>query len=110
MSVNDCVIDETGALVGVVSDVGTNWCTVLTIVDTDTSMGARVFRTKDLGLAQGDFSLMGENRLRLDYLPADSSLPVSYTHLAPAHCPPPGGRPAGRFPARRAAPGPSPAC
>ena len=61
-------------MVGVVSDVGTNWCTALTIVDTDTSMGARVFRTKDLGLAQGDFSLMGENRLRLDYLPADSSL------------------------------------
>lgn len=74
VSVNDCVIDETGALVGVVSEVGTNWCTVLTIVDTDTSMGARVFRTKDLGLAQGDFSLMDENRLRLDYLPADSSL------------------------------------
>lgn len=47
---------------------------MLTIVDTDTSMGARVFRTKDLGLAQGDFSLMDENRLRLDYLPADSSL------------------------------------
>lgn len=74
VAVNDCVIDETGALVGVVSEVGTNWCTVLTIVDTDTSMGARVFRTKDLGLAQGDFSLTDENRLRLDYLPADSSL------------------------------------
>lgn len=70
----DCVIDETGALVGVVSQVGYNWCTVLTIVDTDTSLGAQVFRTRDLGLAVGDFSLMGEDRLRLDYLPADSQL------------------------------------
>ena len=33
VEVNDCVIDETYALVGVVSEVGLNWCTVLTIVD-----------------------------------------------------------------------------
>ena len=72
--VNDCVIDETSAQVGVVSEVGYNWCSVLTIVDTDTSLGARVFRTKDLGLAIGDFSLMGETRLRLDYLPAGCQL------------------------------------
>ena len=70
----DCVIDETYALVGVVSEVGLNWCTVLTLVDTDTSMGAKVFRTRDLGLAVGDFTLMRENRLRLDYLPADCQL------------------------------------
>jgi len=70
----DCVIDETYALVGVVSEVGLNWCTVLTLVDTDTSMGAQVFRTRDLGLAVGDFTLMRENRLRLDYLPADCQL------------------------------------
>ena len=74
VEVNDCVIDETGALVGVVSEVGYNECTVMTIVDTDTSLGAQVFRTKDLGLAQGDFSMMGKERLRLDFLPADCQL------------------------------------
>lgn len=74
VAVNDCVIDETGALVGIISRAGTNWSTVLTIVDTDTSLGARVFRTKDLGIAQGDFSLMGDGLLRLDYLTADSQL------------------------------------
>lgn len=74
VEVNDCVIDETGALVGIISEAGTNWSTVLTLVDTDTSLGAQVFRTKDLGLAQGEFSLMGQDRLRLDYLPADCQL------------------------------------
>lgn len=74
VEVNDCVIDETGALVGIISESGTNWSTVLTLVDTDISLGAQVFRTKDLGLAQGDFSLMGEERLRLNYLPADCQL------------------------------------
>ena len=65
---------ETGALVGVISQAGLNWSTVLTLVDTDTSLGAQVFRTKDLGVAQGDFSLMEQKRLRLDYLPANSQL------------------------------------
>ena len=74
VEVGDSVIDATGALVGVVDEAGYNWCTVLTTVDTDTSLGARVFRTKDLGLAQGDFALMGENLLRLDYLPSDCEL------------------------------------
>jgi len=71
---NDCVITETGYLVGVVSEVGSNWCTVLNIVDTDTSMGAQVFRTDDIGVAEGDFSLMSRSRLRLDYLPAGTQL------------------------------------
>ena len=74
IEVGDCVIDETGALVGVISQAGLNWSTVLTLVDTDTSLGAQVFRTKDLGVAQGDFSLMEQKRLRLDYLPANSQL------------------------------------
>lgn len=74
VAVNDCVVTASNELVGIVSEVGTNWCTVLTVVDTDTSLGAQVFRTKDLGLAQGDFSMMGEDRLRLDYLPAGSQL------------------------------------
>ena len=74
VAVGNSVIDATGALVGVVSEAGYNWATVLTTVDTDTSLGARVFRTKELGIAQGDFSLMGENLLRLDYLPTDSDL------------------------------------
>ena len=74
LEVGDCVMDEQGNLVGTVSDVVTNWATILTLVDTETSIGAQVFRTGDLGVAQGNFSLMGENRLRLDYLPAECDL------------------------------------
>ena len=74
VEVNDCVIDETGAMVGTICEVGLNWSRLLTLADTDTSLGAQVFRTKDLGLAQGDFSMMGKERLRLDFLPADCQL------------------------------------
>ena len=70
----DCVMDMTGAMVGVVSQTGTNWCTVLTLTDMETSVGAQVFRTKELGVAEGNFALMERGRLRLDYLPADCKL------------------------------------
>ena len=74
LEVNDCVISETGALVGLISEVGTNWAIVLTLVDTDTSLGAQVFRTKDLGVAEGNFSLMESGLLTLKYLPAECQL------------------------------------
>ena len=74
VAVNNCVITEEGFLVGVVTEVGYNWCTVLTVTDTDTSLGAEIFRTEDIGVAEGDFALMGEGRLKLSYLPAECTL------------------------------------
>lgn len=74
IEVGNLVVTETGYLVGVIDSVGSNWSTLLTLVDTDTSLGAQVFRTQDLGLAQGDFSLMSEERLCLDFLPQEASL------------------------------------
>lgn len=76
VAVNNCVVTEEGFLVGIVTQVGLNWCTVLTVLDTDTSLGALVFRSGDVAVAQGDFVLMNENRLSLTYLPADCELLV----------------------------------
>ena len=73
IAVGDCVITERYELVGAVSEAGYNWCTVLTVIDTDSSLGARVFRTGDVGLAQGDFALMGQGLLELSYLPNEGS-------------------------------------
>ena len=74
MEEGDCVIDGQGNLVGRISEVGYNWSTVLTVVDTDTSLGARVYRTQDIGIANGDFALMERGQLRLDSLPVSSQL------------------------------------
>ena len=74
VAVNDCVINSEYSLVGIVSEVGLNWCTVLTIVDTDTELGALVFRTGDVAVAEGDFALMAQHRLRLSYLPPSLTL------------------------------------
>ena len=74
VKMGNCVIDPTGALVGVIERAGTNWSTMRTLIDTDTSIGAQVFRTKELGVLQGEFSLMEKGQVRLDFLPADSRL------------------------------------
>ena len=70
----DCVITQTGALVGVVSEVGLNWSVVSTIINTDTEMGGIVTRTYSAGVLEGDFSLMNQNRLKLNYLPEGAQL------------------------------------
>lgn len=71
VAVGDCVVTEEGFLVGVVTEAGLNWCTIRTILDSDTSIGATVFRSGQNAVAQGDFALMGEGRLRLAYLGAN---------------------------------------
>lgn len=68
VEVGDCVVTEAGYLVGVVTEAGLNWSTVRTILDSETSIGALVFRTGGTAVAEGDFSLMGEGALALDYL------------------------------------------
>lgn len=71
VEIGNCVVTETGYLVGVVTDVGLNWSTVRTILDSESSIGALVFRSKSTVLAQGDFALMREGRLTLSYLGTD---------------------------------------
>ena len=70
----DCVITETGVLVGVVDQVGINWSTVSTIINTDTEIGGIVTRTYSAGVLEGDFSLMNQGKLKLNYLPEGAQL------------------------------------
>ena len=76
VTANDVVVAGEGYLVGVVTEVGLNWCTVQTILDTDTELGALLFRTGDVVIAEGDFALMQKKRLKVSYLPQDSALLV----------------------------------
>lgn len=71
---NSCVIDQYWNLVGIVSETGLNWSTVTTIVDTDIELGGLIVRTGGAAILEGDFSLMGEGRLKLSYLPENSEL------------------------------------
>ena len=68
VAIGDCAIDEYGNLVGVVTDAGLNWCAVTTILDTTSAIGATVFRTEQVAVAQGQLGLMSEGQLALTYV------------------------------------------
>lgn len=70
----DCVVTQTGVLVGVVAETGLNWSTVSTVIDTETEIGGIVTRTYSAGVLEGDFSLMNEGKLKLNYLPEGAQL------------------------------------
>ena len=76
VAVGDCVVDQYGNLVGVITEVGYNWSTLATVVDPSTEIGGRIPRTDDEAVLEGDFTLVGEGRLKLSYLP-ENTVPIS---------------------------------
>ena len=74
LEVGDCVISETGALVGVITKVGLNWSTVSTLIDPSIELGGIVNRTYSAGVLEGDFTLMSQGKLKLSYLPDSAQL------------------------------------
>ncbi len=81
VTAGSCVVDQYGNLVGVVDRVGLNWAELITVVDVDIEMGALIARTDDAAILEGDFTLMGEGRLKLSYLPQDVRLAAGDTIL-----------------------------
>lgn len=74
VEVNDCVIDQYGHLIGVVTRADLNSSVVTTILDPTLSVGGRVARTDEDVILGGDFTLMLEGLTRLSFLPEDPKL------------------------------------
>lgn len=74
VAVNNCVIDQYGSLVGVVTEAGANWALVTAVIDPDLELGGRIARTDDDAIVEGSFALMLEGLLKLSYLPEDAQL------------------------------------
>ena len=74
VAAGDCVVDSAWNLVGIIDTVGTNWSTMLTVVDANLEMGAFLSRTESIAILEGDFALMAEGKLKLTYLPENTEL------------------------------------
>lgn len=74
VEVNDCVIDQYGHLIGVITHADLNSSLVTTILDPTLSVGGRIARTDEDAMLGGDFTLMLEGMTRLSYLPEDAKL------------------------------------
>ena len=68
IEMGDPVITEYGAVVGQVTELGTNWATVSTLIDVDMSVGAFVGATGNSGMVVGEYAMMREKKAKLTYL------------------------------------------
>ncbi len=73
ISASDVVVTEAG-LVGKVVEAGPNWAKVSTILDSSNAVGIKLNRTGDIGVVQGDLTLLKSRRLRIEYISKDTSL------------------------------------
>lgn len=74
IAVGDCVITEYGVLVGQVTELGTTWAVVSTVIDINTYIGAFVSNNGSSGLVVGDFALMQDGYAKLTYLAAGTQI------------------------------------
>ena len=74
ISAGNCVVDPNGILVGVVTEIGFNWCTVSLLTDSSIEIGGKLARNDVVAILEGDFALMTEAKLKLSFLPEDADL------------------------------------
>ncbi len=67
-------ITEYGQVVGLITDVGPNWATVTTILDSSVEISASVASSGHTGVVQGAFSGGSAGKLRMNYLPSEAVL------------------------------------
>lgn len=70
----DCVITESGMLVGQVFELGTNWATVRSVIDVNMDAGVLVGEGSIAAMLVGDYALMQEGRCKLSYFTEDVTL------------------------------------
>lgn len=69
-----CAITESGQILGLITETGTNWASVTTILDTTSEIGAYIFGSGYSCIAAGDFELMRQGQLRASYISSSATI------------------------------------
>lgn len=64
-----CVITENGEVVGLVSEVGTNYSVIKSVLDSSLEISATIASSGYNGMVQGGYTYGNADLLRMDYLP-----------------------------------------
>ena len=67
-----CAVTEQGQVVGIVTDCGTNWATITTILDSSLQISATLSSSGYNGIVQGAYKTDQDNQLRMDYLSTEA--------------------------------------
>ena len=72
LAVGMCAVTEFGQIVGLVTEVGENWATITTILDSSLEISASVSSSGYTGVVEGSYRTGETGSLRLSYLPTDA--------------------------------------
>lgn len=67
-----CVITANGQVVGLVTEAGSNYAVVTTILDSSLEISATIASSGYNGMVQGNYTYGNETLLRMDYLPSSA--------------------------------------
>ncbi|MBP3654332.1 MAG: rod shape-determining protein MreC [Oscillospiraceae bacterium] len=68
IEIGDSVVTSYGVLVGTVSELGSNWATVDTVVDIGTSIGVLVGTEETSAMLLGDYTLMNSHYMKVSFV------------------------------------------
>ena len=74
IDVGMCAITANGELVGLVSEVGTNFAVIKSVLDSSLEISATMSSTGYNGMVQGGYTSGLAGLLRMDYLPSDATI------------------------------------
>lgn len=69
-----CAITADGQVLGLITETGSSWATVTTILDTTSEIGAYIFGSGYSCIAQGSFDLMRHGTLRASYISSSATI------------------------------------
>lgn len=72
IEVGMCAITSNGEVVGLVTEAGSNYCMVKTVLDSSLEISATMASSGYSGMVQGGYSTGDEGLLRMDYLPSSA--------------------------------------
>lgn len=73
---NQAVVNSSRQLVGQISGVGDSWAEIITILDSQSSIGAEISRSAEIGIIEGDANLRYSGRCRLGYIARDTDVQI----------------------------------
>lgn len=72
----DMPVISSDGIVGYIVEVGSRWAKAVTLLESASSVGAFIARTGQLGVVEGNFSIVSEGLCEMKYIPAEADVRV----------------------------------
>ena len=73
---NMCAVTANGELVGLVEEVGPNYCVIKTVLDSSLEISATIAGSGYNGIVKGGYTTESSNKLRMNYLPNSATIHI----------------------------------